>query len=613
LNLQAIIQAIFPESIDGDLLRLVHLSNEFKTICGARPLEAGDVCKSEARISSVLNTDAGKAVKVTGVVKRGDDAVIEVTSAFLYRGKFTDFHQTFETKHEDDYLVYVETPADVAVLQSKGWFQWDNDATPLLAGTKLLFRVQSELVYHDKDTFASVEVNGDAYVRNQLKKLIKVATIHYTTLRSFGNPVVAYLQRHGTAEGKPFLFENGGYSLTSSSPATYTAPSTNEPYSKISRDFNPIHVNPYFSDFANLPATITHGMWSSAATRKYVETMAAQGRPGRVSSYNVNFVGMVLPGDELTVQLKHIGMREGALVLKVETTNQRGEKVLEGTAEVAQPTTAYVFTGQGSQEPGMGMELYNSSSAARAIWDAADEHLLAVYGFSIIDIVKDNPKTKTIHFGGIKGQAIRERYMQMSYDTMDKDGSVKTLPLFADINVRTMLYTFSHPAGLLYATQFAQIALVVTEKAAFEDMRSKGFVQKECAFAGHSLGEYSALASIADILPISALVDVVFYRGITMQRAVERDAQNRSNYAMCAVNPSRISKTFDDAALREVVETISGKTSLLLQIVNYNVEVCVLFSFTFTTVVKISFCRASNTSVQESSSPLRLSPMFSTI
>ncbi len=613
MNLQAIIQAIFPESIDGDLLRLVHLSNEFKTICGARPLEAGDVCKSEARISSVLNTDAGKAVKVTGVVKRGDDAVIEVTSAFLYRGKFTDFHQTFETKHEDDYLVYVETPADVAVLQSKGWFQWDNDATPLLAGTKLLFRVQSELVYHDKDTFASVEVNGDAYVRNQLKKLIKVATIHYTTLRSFGNPVVAYLQRHGTAEGKPFLFENGGYSLTSSSPATYTAPSTNEPYSKISRDFNPIHVNPYFSDFANLPATITHGMWSSAATRKYVETMAAQGRPGRVSSYNVNFVGMVLPGDELTVQLKHIGMREGALVLKVETTNQRGEKVLEGTAEVAQPTTAYVFTGQGSQEPGMGMELYNSSSAARAIWDAADEHLLAVYGFSIIDIVKDNPKTKTIHFGGIKGQAIRERYMQMSYDTMDKDGSVKTLPLFADINVRTMLYTFSHPAGLLYATQFAQIALVVTEKAAFEDMRSKGFVQKECAFAGHSLGEYSALASIADILPISALVDVVFYRGITMQRAVERDAQNRSNYAMCAVNPSRISKTFDDAALREVVETISGKTSLLLQIVNYNVEVCVLFSFTFTTVVKISFCRASNTSVQESSSPLRLSPMFSTI
>ena len=282
---------------------------------------------------------------------------------------------------------------------------------------------------------------------------------------------------------------------------------------------------------------------------------------------------MVIPGDELTVDLKHIGMKNGKMILKVTTTNQRGEKVIEGGAEVAQPATVYAFTGQGSQEPGMGMELYASSPAARAVWDTADEHLLAVYGFSIIDIVKNNPKTKTIHFGGFKGQAIRERYMAMSYDALDKDGNVKTLPLFADIDIRTPLYTFSHPNGLLFATQFAQIALVVTEKAAFEDMRSKGLIQEGCGFAGHSLGEYSALASIADVLAIPALVDVVFYRGITMQRAVERDSQNRSNYAMCAVNPSRIGKSFDDAALREVVDGISSKTGLLLQIVNFNVEV----------------------------------------
>ena len=105
-------------------------------------------------------------------------------------------------------------------------------------------------------------------------------------------------------------------------------------------------------------------------------------------------------------------------------------------------------------------------------------------------------------------------------------------------------------------------------------MRAKGLVQDESGFAGRSLEEYSALASIADVLPISALVDVVFYRGITMQRAVERDSQNRSNYAMCAVNPSRISKTFTDAALREVVDDIANRTGSLLEIVNYNVEVC---------------------------------------
>jgi hypothetical protein len=36
-----------------------------------------------------------------------------------------------------------------------------------------------------------------------------------------------------------------------------------------------------------------------------------------------------------------------------------------------------------------------------------------------------------------------------------------------------------HPAGLLLAAQFSQIALVVTEKAAVEDMGMKGFIQKD--------------------------------------------------------------------------------------------------------------------------------------
>jgi fatty acid synthase subunit alpha, fungi type/fatty acid synthase subunit beta, fungi type len=44
---------------------------------------------------------------------------------------------------------------------------------------------------------------------------------------------------------------------------------------------------------------------------------------------------------------------------------------------------------------------------------------------------------------------------------------------------------------------------------------------------------------------------------------------------MYAVNPSRISKTFNEAALREVVEIVSRRTDALPEIVNYNVDVCV--------------------------------------
>ncbi len=41
----------------------------------------------------------------------------------------------------------------------------------------------------------------------------------------------------------------------------------------------------------------------------------------------------------------------------------------------------------------------------------------------------------------------------------------------------------------------------------------------------------------------------------------------------CAINLSHIDKTFDDAALREIVNTISNGRDCLLGIVNFNVEV----------------------------------------
>jgi len=115
--------------------------------------------------------------------------------------------------------------------------------------------------------------------------------------------------------------------------------------------------------------------------------------------------------------------------------------------------------------------------------------------------------------------------------------------------------------GFLFATQFAQIALVIMAHPAFEDLLSKGFVQPDATFAGHSLGEFSALASVADIFPNSYLIDIVFYRGLTMQRVVKRNGQSRSNYAMCAVDPSRVGKTFDDAALHEVIDTLRQRDS----------------------------------------------------
>lgn len=278
-------KAIFPSSIDGDILKLVHLSNGFRMVNGARSFQAGDVCNAEARIVSVVNNDAGKVVKVKGFVMRGGEPVVEVISSFLYRGRFADFENTFELIEEPDYFVELATDADIGVLQSKEWFEWDDETKPIHTGTTLIFRIQSDVTYRNKTCFKSVSVSGDIFVRDQLKRLVKVGSVDFLQDDSRGNPVLAYLQRHGQPQGLPSPLANDGYTMTSTGSTIFNSPATNEPYSVVSGDFNPIHINPYFSDYASLPGTITHGMWSSAATRRYVETVVAHGRPDRVIAY----------------------------------------------------------------------------------------------------------------------------------------------------------------------------------------------------------------------------------------------------------------------------------------------------------------------------------------
>ncbi|KAK9387219.1 acyl transferase domain-containing protein [Lipomyces mesembrius] len=569
---QAITKALFPKAIDGDLLKLVHLSNSFKMYPGAEPLKKDDVVTTAAKINAVLNQDSGKLVEVSGVISRDNMPVMEVTSQFFYRGAYTDFENTFQRKSELPMEVTLKSPKDVAVLRSKDWFELNDDPHVDLLNQTLTFRLETFVRYKNKTVFSSVRTTGQVLLELPTREIIQIGTVEYETSESHGNPVIDYLERHGSTIEQPIMFENS-IPLNASTELVYRAPASNEGYARVSGDYNPIHVSRVFAEYANLRGNITHGMYSSAAVRSLVETWAAENHVARVRGFNCSFVGMVLPNENIETKLHHVGMIAGRKIIKVETTNKdSGDVVLVGQAEVEQPVSTYIFTGQGSQEQGMGMDLYESSAVAREVWDRADRHFLNNYGFSIINIVKNNPKEFTVHFGGPRGKAIRHNYTSMMFESVDADGQLKSEKIFKDITENTSSYTFRSPTGLLSATQFTQPALTLMEKASFEDMNAKGLVPADCSYAGHSLGEYSALAALGDVMPIESLVDVVFYRGMTMQVAVPRDALGRSNYGMCAVNPSRISPTFNDAALRYVVEHISSQTKWLLEIVNYNVE-----------------------------------------
>ncbi|KAJ9197095.1 hypothetical protein DTO021D3_6604 [Paecilomyces variotii] len=567
---KAITKPIFPRKIDGDLLKLVHLSNGFRMVPGAQPLKVGDVLDTTAQINAVINQESGKMVEVCGTIKRDGKPIMHVTSQFLYRGAYNDFENTFQRKDEVPMQIHLASTKDVAVLRSKEWFHLDEPGVELL-GQTLTFRLQSLVRFKNKSVFSSVQTIGQVLLELPTKEIIQVASVEYEAGTSHGNPVIDYLERNGSSIEQPINFENP-IPLSGKTPLVFRAPASNETYARVSGDYNPIHVNRVFASYANLPGTITHGMYTSAAVRSLVETWAAENDIGRVRSFHASLVGMVLPNDDIAVKLQHVGMIAGRKIVKVEAINKDTEdKVLIGEAEVEQPVTSYVFTGQGSQEQGMGMELYASSPVAKEVWDRADKHFLENYGFSITDIVRNNPKELTIYFGGPRGKAIRQNYMSMTFESVNADGSIKSEKIFKEVDENTTSYTYRSPTGLLSATQFTQPALTLMEKASFEDMRSKGLVQRDSSFAGHSLGEYSALAALAEVMPIESLVSVVFYRGLTMQVAVERDEQGRSNYSMCAVNPSRISKTFNEPALQYVVENISEQTGWLLEIVNYNV------------------------------------------
>eukprot|EP00760_Papus_ankaliazontas_P035059 PhM_4_TR75/c0_g2_i1/m.42115 len=204
-----------------------------------------------------------------------------------------------------------------------------------------------------------------------------------------------------------------------------------------------------------------------------------------------------------------------------------------------------VFSGQGSQVKGMGCQLLQSiprTSAFAKTWRRADDYMRDTYNVDLTTIIRDNP--------------------------------ANILSAATPLNP-TAKTTISHPNGVLQYTPFTQVALVTYQISLLNELvercPDKAYLSSAVAFAGHSIGEFSALVA-AGTLPLEAVLDLVYHRGFMMDRAVTRNGKGKSPYALYVASPKRaqLSEELFLAAV-EALSKPAAEAGQILEVVGYNV------------------------------------------
>jgi acyl dehydratase len=100
-------------------------------------------------------------------------------------------------------------------------------------------------------------------------------------------------------------------------------------YAGASGDFNPIHIDEDFAKQVGLPGRILHGLYTMAQVAR-AQTEAAGG-PEKLRRLTVQFRGMGLPEQEITVSGTVREVRDGVAV--VDTVAEQGGSLIIRNAE----------------------------------------------------------------------------------------------------------------------------------------------------------------------------------------------------------------------------------------------------------------------------------------
>lgn len=374
---KALVKPLF--LLDANLLRLVHLQNAFEWVPAMDQIREGDVLSTGSHVSMIVVQESGTVVEVKATIRRSGQPVVHITSQFMLRDTTNLGPNITPFRYVDDEpsKVTLDTAAAVAVLESKQWFQRRGPAIGL-RGKTLHFRPRSRYSYGPKGDITQVEVTGSVLSEPGCRgTLTEIGAIHWKSATP-RNIVTGYLSRHAQPSTARVLFDSPLELALDAD--TFSSPTDHAPYAYGSGDFNPIHLSKAMAAYAGLPDTITHGMHTSAKVRALLTRYMCGGNESLFHRFSVSFTGMVVGDQPLQLAVQHIGMVEGARIVQFAVRNHVGHPVIKGEAELRNSPTAMLFTGQGSQQKGMGMELRQSSAVTRQLWDRADTYFGNTYG-----------------------------------------------------------------------------------------------------------------------------------------------------------------------------------------------------------------------------------------
>jgi acyl dehydratase len=110
------------------------------------------------------------------------------------------------------------------------------------------------------------------------------------------------------------------------SPGRYTTYT----YAGASGDFNPIHLDDEFARSVDLPGKILHGLWTMAQVARVQGE--AVGDPLALKSLSVQFRGMGLPEQDITITSKLKSSADGEAVFDCEAVQDGNKLVRRGRA-----------------------------------------------------------------------------------------------------------------------------------------------------------------------------------------------------------------------------------------------------------------------------------------